>query len=115
MPLKNKKAGGGLGEGAARQFQTPLSHLSPGPLPPACLFVGLSVIIDYWESFSHRAAFRNLHCHLSMFSFYGASTTFPHVSVSPLIGPSHCSFQSNACGSVDAIGCSQSMSNIFIL
>ena len=76
--------------------------------------VWLSAMTDYWETFSHRAAFRNLHCHLSMF-FHGAGTTFPHVSVSPLIGPSHRSFQSNACRSVDAIGCSQSMSNVFTL
>ena len=61
------------------QFQTPFSRLSPGPLPLACLFVWLSAMTDYWGTFSHRAAFRNLgtfshragfrnlHCHLSMF------------------------------------------------
>ena len=70
MPLKKIKrleGGWGGGGGAGLQFQIPFSRLSPGPLPLACLFVWLSAMTDYWGTFSHRAAFRNLHCHLSMF------------------------------------------------
>ena len=96
------------------QFQTLFSRLSPGPLPLACLYVWLSGMTDYWGTCSHRAAFRTCIVIFLCF-FHGAGTTIPHVSVSPLIGLSHRSFQSNACRSGDAIGCSQSMSNVFTL